>query len=401
MHENEPAGGADLDPSLQPSEPVRQHTGLRMAATLVAHRRLLTIAPIVAGIAMYGAAWLMKPQFTSETTFLPPQQQQSPNAAALASLGALSSIAGANVGLRTPGDQYVSLLQSTRVTDQIIDRFRLMEVYHESLRVKARKMLRSRVAISYGKKDGLITVEVTDTDPKRAAEMANRYVDELRSLTATIALTEAQQRRQFFEKQLLSTKARLTDAQVQLQATGFNPGAMKSEPRTASDAYARLRAELTSAEVRLQTMRGSFADGSAEVMQQAGTVRALRDQLAQVEANAAPTPAQGASAPDYVTKYREYKYQETLFDLFARQFELAKADESREGQLIQVVDVAQVPELKSKPGRLNYALGGFALTFLLLSGWLLARDAIRAAMRDDPAFAAGIANLRNARRRQG
>ena len=46
------------------------------------------------------------------------------------------------------------------------------------------------------------------------------------------------------------------------------------------------------------------------------------------------------SGPDYLTKYREFKYQETLFELFARQYEIARVDESREGALIQVVDPA-------------------------------------------------------------
>jgi len=337
---------------------------------------------------------LLKPSFTGTTTFIPPQQQQSTGGAALASLGALSSLAGSagSLGLRTPGDQYVSLMQSVRVSDRIIDRFGLMQVYGETLRVKAREALRGNVTISLGKKDGLITVDAIDHDRTRAAAIANAYVEELRTLTSTIAVTEAQQRRQFFERQLQATRDRLVSAQVALQDSGLNTGAIKAEPRAAADGYAKLRAELTAAEVRLQTMRSAFADTSAEVTQQTSTVRALRDQVNLLEASSQP---QDGASSDYVSKYREFKYQETLFDLYARQFELAKADESREGALIQVVDAAQPPELKSKPRRVIFALAGYVGALALLLGWIIGRDWLRNSLLDSR-FESGMRELRQA-----
>ncbi len=170
-------------------------------------------------------------------------------------------------------------------------------------------------------------------------------------MTNNLALTEAQQRRVFFEAQLKQTRDRLTQAQQALQASGFNPGALKAEPKAAADSYAKLQAEVTAAEVRLQTMRRSLADTAPEVQQQLAQLDALRAQLGKVEAT---TPSDGG--PDYISKYRQFKYEETLFDLFSRQYELAKLDESREGSLIQVVDPATPPERKSKPKRAIVAL---------------------------------------------
>jgi len=74
-------------------------------------------------------------------------------------------------------------------------------------------------------------------------------------------------------------------------------------------------------------------------------------------------PRETGKDGDYIGRYREYKYQETLFDIYVRQFELARLDESREGALIQVVDAALVPDKKSKPKRLYYGLvvAGLAL----------------------------------------
>jgi uncharacterized protein involved in exopolysaccharide biosynthesis len=310
------------------------------------HLMLLVGGSLAVGILALGVTYLIKPTFTATTTFLPPQQQQSSAASLLASLGPLAGLAGAAGNIRTPADQYVALMQSVTVSDRIIDQFKLMEEYDEKYKSDARKELTRNVRITIGKKDGLITVDVDDKSPERAAAIANRYVDELRRMTSTIAITEAQQRRSFFEQQLEQTKDKLTAAQLALQASGFNPGAIKAEPKAAAEGYARLRAEVTAAEVRLQAMRGSLADDTPEVRQQQATLAALRAQLARLEQS-----TDGGGGPDYVGKFREFKYQETLFELFARQYELARADESREGALIQVVDVAQAPQKKSKPRR--------------------------------------------------
>ncbi len=180
---------------------------LDVAIILVSRWRLLVIGPITAGLVALGASFLIAPTFTSKTTFLPPQQQQGATASVVASLGALSGLAGSAVGLKTPGDQYVALMQSVNVEDRIVDRFKLMEVYEEKYRFLARQELERNARISLGKKDGLITVEVDAKDPMMAADMANQYVAELRRLSSELALTEAQQRRAFFESEFKKTKA--------------------------------------------------------------------------------------------------------------------------------------------------------------------------------------------------
>jgi uncharacterized protein involved in exopolysaccharide biosynthesis len=333
-----------------------------LAALLSQHLKLLLVAPLVAGLAALGITYLIAPTFTATTTFLPPQQQQSAAASLLSSLGPLAGLAGAAGNIRTPADQYVALMQSVTVSDRIIEQYKLMDEYDAKYRIDARKTLSSNVRMTVGKKDGLITVEVDDKSPQRAADIANQYVDELRRMTGTIAITEAQQRRVFFEHQLQQTKDKLTAAQLALQASGFSQGALKAEPKAAAEGYARLRAEVTAAEVRLQTMRGSLADDTPEVRQQQAALIALRGQLSRLE-----QASDANGGPDYVGKYREFKYQETLFELFSRQYELARVDESREGALIQVVDAAAPPEKKSKPKRAIIALATTVVTLLLLT----------------------------------
>jgi len=362
---------------------------LEAAVPLAEHWKLLVIGPLAAGLAAFGIASLIPPTYTATTTLLPPQQQQSSASSLLSSLGSLAGLAG-GAASRTSADQYVALMQSATVSDRMVDQFKLLDVYEQKYRADARRALATNVHITVGKKDGLITVEVDDKSPQRAAEMANRYVDELRRMTDTIAVSEAQQRRKFFELQLRQTQEKLVQAQQTLQASGFAQGALKAEPKSAAEAYARLRAELTAAEVRLQTLRGSLSDTTPEVQQQQSTLAALRGQVARLE-----QPAAAASGPDYVSKYREFKYQETLFDLFAKQYELARVDESREGGLIQVVDAATPPEKKSKPKRLFIALGATFGSGIILVVAVLIRRSWRAVVAD-PTNADQIERLRKA-----
>ncbi len=363
---------------------------LELAVPLAEHWKLLTIGPIAAGLVAFGVATLIPPTYTATTTFLPPQQQQSAASSLLSSLGSLAGLAGGTANLRTPADQYVALMQSTTVSDRIVDQFKLLDVYDEKYRVDARKELARNIHFNVGKKDGLITVDVDDKSPQRAAEMANRLVDELRRMTDTIAVSEAQQRRKFFEQQLRQTQDNLVQAQQALQASGFTQGALKAEPKSAAEGYARLKAQVTAAEVRLQTLRGSLSDTASEVQQQQIALAALRAQLLLLERTADP---QGG--PDYVSKYREFKYQETLFDLFAKQYELARVDESREGALVQVVDTATPPEKKSKPKRAIVALVTTLLAGVTLAVFFLARHTWRRA-RTDPANARDVERLRAA-----
>ncbi|MDZ5456547.1 Wzz/FepE/Etk N-terminal domain-containing protein [Azohydromonas lata] len=367
---------------------------LDLALPLAQSLKQLVVGPLLAGVLALGAAFLITPMYTAKTVIIPPTQSQGGAAAALSSLGALANLAGASVGsVKNPADQYVGLLQSATVADRIIDRFKLVEVYDVKYREDARKVLSNVVHATVGKKDGLITVEVDDHDAQRAAEIANQLVAELRSLSSGLALSEAQQRRAFFEDQLKQTRDNLIAAQKALETSGFNQGAIKAEPQAAAEGYAALLAEITAGEVRLQALRRSLADNAPEVQQTLARLSALRGQLSRLEAS---TPRGGDA--DYVSKYREFKYQETLFDLMAKQFEMARLDESHEGALIQVVDPATPPERKSAPKRAFIAIAATLATLLLMASFLIVRHAWRRSV-SDPAKAEKINQLRTALRR--
>lgn len=339
---------------------------LEYLAVLAQRWRLVLSLPIGAALVAFACTFLIPRTYTARTTLIPPPQQQSAAASALASLSALSGLVGNITGSKTTGDQFVSLMQSVQVQDRIIDRFKLMDVYEVEYREQARRELGHNVRIALGKKDGFIAVETDAETPKLAADMANQYVEELRRLAGGLALTEAKQRRVFFEGELQKTRVLLTQAQQSLQRSGIGAGAIKTEPRAAAEGYATLRASATAAEVRLQTLLRSLAETAPEVQQQRALLGALRTELGKIE----QTDTSGADA-DYIGRYREFKYQETLFDLLAKQYELARIDESRDHALIQVVDAATPPERASGPRRVLIAAVAAAATLVVLGLWFL------------------------------
>ena len=358
--------------------------------------RLLLGGSLLAGVLALGVTFLITPTFTASTTFLPPQQQASGAASLLQSLGSLGSLAGAAGGLKNPVDQYVAFLKSRSVQDALIDRFDLAQRYEQKYRQSTIKALDAIARVKSGK-DGLISVEIDDRDPQFAAALANAHVEELGKLLSRLAVTEAQQRRLFFEKQLSATKEKLIKAELALRSTGVSASVLKSSPVAAVEGVAKLKAAIAAQEIKLASMRGYLAESAFDFKQAQSELAAMRAQMAKLETGDASPQAMEAGG-DYITKYREFKYFETLFELFSKQYEIARVDESREGAVIQVVDLATAPELKSKPQKALIAvLATLASGFVLLL-FVFVRQAVRSSGAD-PETAEKLQRLRSAFRR--
>lgn len=370
---------------------------LDLAVVLARRVRLLAGLPLAVGLVVLAASFLVKPTFTASTQLLPPQQQSSTAAAILGSLGgAAGALGGGLAGLKNPADQWVGLLKSRVIADALIQRFDLKNLYENEYLFQTRNALAGNTRISAGK-DGLIDIEVDDHDPQRAATMANAYVEELQRLTNALAVTEAAQRRLFFQKQLQEAKAGLIKAEVALKEGGINASVLKTSPEAAVTQLAQAQAAVAAQEVKVRVLRGSMTESNPEVRQAALELDSLRAQLRRAEQ---ATPGQGqADAAQYIARYREFKYYETLFELFARQYELARADEARDGALVQVVDPAVVPEYKSKPKRALLAVLATVLTFLLCATWVLVANALQN-YRQRPGGAEKLGQLRQALRRR-
>jgi uncharacterized protein involved in exopolysaccharide biosynthesis len=338
----------------------------------------ITVFGVVCGAA---SAFLITPVYTAITVLVPPQQQQSSAVSSLAALGAISGLAGGGLGLKSPDEMYIAFLGSERLQKALINRFHLMERYDENYLVDARKNLDKRTKLATNKKTGLITIEVDDIDPVVASEIANAYVQELYRMLSTLAVSEAQQRRLFFEQQVVKAKNELSKAEISFKQLQQTNGMQLTQAlaETGVRASVELRVQIASREVQMQALRGTYATAqNPEVTRLASEIAALRDQLKRQEQGSpsregTSKPLEGQDAA--VRAYRDVKVQETLLEQLIRQTEFARVDEAKEGPLLQQVDVAVPPERKSKPKRALIVLGSLfgslalGVLYVLFKNW--------------------------------
>jgi tyrosine-protein kinase Etk/Wzc len=320
-------------------------------------------------------ALLLPPVFSARTSLLPPTSQQpSGSAAALAALGSLGGLAG-GLGAKSSEELYVALLKSESVTRALDERFGLKARYEVPTNEILRRVLPQYVRVSSDKKTGVITVEVDDKDAKFAAELANAHVGELSKVLARLAISEAQQRRVFFEQQLKESKENLIKAEAELQRVQKQSGVfvLDKQAEALVTGAAQIRGLIGEREVQLRVLRNSSTEQNPEVIRLNSEINALRAELARMESSqsrsaAGPLDMTMSKMPEaavaYVRARREMKIQETLLEAMVRQFELAKLDEAKEGPLLQQIDTALPPDYKSKPSRARIVLGA-ALAALL------------------------------------
>lgn len=358
---------------------------LDILQTLADNARLLVYGPIVFALAIVGIAFLFNPVYEAETRFMPPQQQQQGAAAAL--MAQLSGIAGMGSGARGSTEMYIGLLKSRTIADRLIDQFSLMKLPKVKTREDAREVLEKVTRITAGR-DGLISVKVVSKIPRLSAAMANAYVTELTLLNDRLAVTEAQSRRQFFEKELAKTKEGLTKAETALSDAGISEKALKFNPSAAGQIVASLQAQIMAKELMLASMRGYLTENSADFRLTREELTALRAQLDKLKKDQS-----AGEDSEYVRLYRDFKYHETLFEQMSKQYELARLDELREGAVIQVVDIAVPPERKSNLHKAIVALVAWLLCGIVLLAYVFIRRALHSA-QDDPQRASRVAAIR-------
>lgn len=382
--------------------PIRRD-GLDALIFLARHRRLLALVPFAAAIGAAAISFLLPNMYSGVTKILPPQQHQSSAAMMLAQLGSVAGVPASSLGIKNPNDLYVGMLKSRTVADNLVERFGLKDLYGRETLQDARRELEERTTISHGR-DGIITIQFEDRDRKRAADVANGYVEELYKLTQTLAVTEAGHRRLFLEKQLKLTKESLADAEVALKKTQETTGLIKidEQGRAIIEAVANLRAQIAAKEVEAGAMRLFATERNPGYLRVQQEIGGLRSELARLEKSNrsgggdifVPTGRVPEAGLEYVRRVRDVKYHETVFELLAKQFEIAKIDEARDASIVQVLDRAVEPEKKSRPHRARIVIVFGILGFLAALLWALVRDAHERA-QGDPEQSRKMKTLRN------
>jgi uncharacterized protein involved in exopolysaccharide biosynthesis len=385
---------------------------LSLVLILAERWTLIAWATAIAVITGIATALLLPVRYTAQITILPPQQQSSSITSALASefgggLSSLASLAGGGLGLKNTNEMYVSMFKSRIVEDAVIRSYELQREYGKRYLSDTRKMFEKRASVEGGNKDGLIHISVQDHDPNRAAEIANGYVEQFRTLSQHLAITEAAQRRVFLEGQVKQSKQHLTEAEDAMKHTEQKTGliALDSQARALIESAAYLRAQIASKQVQIDSMRSYATDQNAAVAQAQQELASLRAQMQKltgsqdVDGMIVPKGQVTEAGLEYIRRLRDVKYNETELALLTKQYELARLDEAREGSLIQVVDPATPPDKRSFPQRTLLVLAA-AFAGLFIGVAIALVQARYAQMKDDPRTGTMLAHIGMAFRRR-
>ncbi len=378
---------------------------------VMARRRRVVLACVLAGaVAGIVLVLLLKPNFTAKATILPPQQQSS-TAGLLNQLGSLASLSGgaSTLGLKTPADLYAGMLASRTIADELIATYGLQNIYQRGTLLETQAYLKRRTSIEVGK-DGLIEIAVTDHDPQRASNLANAYIEGLNHLNSSLAISEAAQRRLFFDQQLDTERKALASAEEDLQSTQQKTGLIQinGQAQAIIQSIEELRAELDSREVQLQSLRSFATDQNPKVVRLQSEIGEMRSQLSRMENDqkeqalpgdiAVPTGNLPKDSLEYTRRLRAVKYHESLFELLSKQEAAARIDEARSAPIIQVVDRAIPPDKRSGPPRALIILG-LSIAGLMIGAGLAFADFALYRLNRLPHQRQKLENLRSELRR--
>lgn len=365
---------------------------------------ILKFTVTVAVIALIVVLLLPK-TYTATATILPPEQKQSSLASMLGQLGTLTGINESDLGFKNPGDLFIGMLRSRTIQDRLIDRFDLRKVYWVKRYQDARKKLADSSDI-IAEREGLISISVDDHDPNRAAALANGYVEELHRLNSELAISEAAQRRLFYEEKLGAERDALAVAEVALKQSEEKTGLLQpdAQARVIIQSVADMRAQVALEEVRIEAMRSYASKDNPELRRAEQELAGLRQQLAKMERNTGysadgdlevPTRRLPQAELEYLRRARDLKYHEALYDFLTKQLEAARIDEAKDAVVVQVVDKAVVPEHKSAPHRALIVLLTALITFLLACIGVLISESLKRRQEQDSQFRARLALLRH------
>jgi tyrosine-protein kinase Etk/Wzc len=367
-------------------------------------RKRIAIFVLVAMVIGATIAMIAAPVFTASALILPPQQSQSTLTSLMGQIGSLASLAGAGSQLKTPADMYLGVLESRTIADHLIDKFHLQDLYKTKSMEDTRIVLKKHSKF-IATKDGLIHISVEDHSASRASDMTNAYVDELYVMNSHLAITEAAQRRVFFDQELANEKNALATAEEALKQMEEKTGVIQlpGQAEIIIRSLAQVRAEIASREVQIQAMRTFATDQNPQAIRLQEEINSLRDQLAklendprasQLDLNGMPAGRVPAVGLEYARRLRDVRFNEALFELLTKQYEAARIDEGKAAPLIQVVDRAVPPDKKSSPHRALITLG-FGFIGFLIASIVSVTSRMLERMERVPEYSAKVTRLRS------
>ncbi len=345
-------------------------------------KKLIVAVTSVAFVLSVSLSFILPKVYAAKASILPPQQDSS--LTSILQSSSLGSLAGGLLGAKSQSDLWVGILSSQTVMDAVIERFKLRELYSTDTIEDTRKKLSKSVLIEKSQ-DEIISVTVEDEDPRRAADMANAFVEELDKVNGGSVTTSGQRMRVFVEKRLKDARGDLAAIEDQVKTFQEKYGAVKidDQAKVVMEAMGEIKGEIIAKEVQLQTLLSYATQSNPQVQVLKTELAEFRARLKELENGTAsngiflPTSKIPEISVKYVRLLRDAKVQETLFELLTQQYELARLQEASDSSTVQFLDYAKPPEKKSKPKRSLIVLAGIFSGFFGSTGYVFFKDFLR------------------------
>lgn len=380
---------------------------LTNASILWEHRRSLFRTAGIGALISVLIVFLIPKRYESTTRIMPPESSGTSATllAALAGrgsseLGGLGTLAASLLGVRTSGPLFVDLLRSGTITGDLIDRFDLQKAYGKRYRIDTTKKLTHRTAVVEDKKSGVISITVEDSDPVRARDLAQAYLDELNLLVNRTNTSSARLERSFIEQRLQTAEAELERAQKEMSdfSSTHSTIDIKEQTRATVEAAAKLQAQVIVEQSELDSLRQIYGDENVRIRAARARILNLKAQLKAIAGTSEPLQEDGSVAPGemaalnetgadypplrqiprlavpYADIYRHVRVQEAVYELLTQQYELARIQEAKDVPVIRVIDPPGVPEKKSFPPRILFILLLTLAIVIAAAGWILMCD---------------------------
>jgi len=395
-----------------PPAPVQEETTQGSESTVVhlqllwQRRRLLARAVFYGFLASVLLAFLIPARYDSMARLMPPDSSQTGGLAMAAAAlsggaGGLGGIASDMLGLKSTSDIFVGILSSRTVQDKLIQQFDLKKLYGNRRMEDARRKLAERTGISVDRKSQIITLTVTDRDPKRAATMGEAYIAELNRLVAELSTSSARRERIFLEERLKTVSQDLEAAEKEFSQFSSKNTAIdiKEQGKAMVEAAATLQGQYIAAQSELEGLKQVYTDNNVRV-------RSVRARIAELKRQLEKLGGKGEQASDlsnqqadflypsirklpllgvtYADLYRRTRVQEAVYESLTKEYELAKVQEVKEIPTVKVLDEPNIPEGKSFPPRLLIALMGMTFTFAATTAWVFGKTAWDGTDSSDP-----------------
>lgn len=348
---------------------------------LASYRWLMVICPLVFAAAAFFYNSKLPLQYTAYARLLPPQTNNATADSLLKQVGGDANLGSAALSIKSPSDLYASLFMSRAVQQHVIEKYKLAQYYQiddqDTLLMKVRK----NTYVDVGK-DGIITIGYTAPEPKLAAEITDSMLDAMYRLSERLAQQSSERRSKFYGSLVDNARKDLAAADRALVRLEFKTGLtrLKGQEEATAAALAELQGLIASREVELAKLSVSMTERHPDVVALREELAALRQQLGQIEASSGGKHNVFVPFDEYIDTRdlieparREVEMRAKVLEQLIQVQALAQMDETRDLSIIQILDQAIPPSMKSGPqikrNVLAAAIVGFFFSIVLALAW--------------------------------